>query len=492
MSPTLGQGHYGTLGNMPSPPPGRDGHPGSQDATQTPAQVHAAGGVGFASDTAAGRASGGGDPAEGTPQVSTTTDGGIASAPRSAPPRSIAPGGSPGPEANASAHQAASSEARPAMDLSGGGVLGGIRSTGETVGAEGFVTPRSQHGLPTIAEMVEGFPATGFRIMSRVGEFFQVARTEVLPVVPSVEQQATPPRSVMRTRAGPLALGDGIVASQTGSPPQVGSRSTPTSFAPGPGRETPLLNAEMLQRMQALEHRAPLLYPRQPVVSDRPQSGTDSTSIPQEAIQAEVARQLAVLDQRATARELEMSAQELEIQRLRQQIAEANAQRDQALRVAALSSAQSTARVPVPTFEQPPQVAAHFEPGQYRKVTAKFIDEARRVAVDFGVAQPLTPAELRTDTAHGIRQLSRHMRLSEPDSDWLLCLASHLEAELGEVLVPALWQLKDDVVTSTMRRERPREPLPFSLPPAVTDMTDVENSPLPAPERKKRPRSSSP
>ena len=49
--------------------PGRDGHPGSQDVTPTPAQVHAAGGVGFASGMAAGRASGGGDPAEGTPQV---------------------------------------------------------------------------------------------------------------------------------------------------------------------------------------------------------------------------------------------------------------------------------------------------------------------------------------------------------------------------------------------------------------------------------------
>ena len=44
MSPTLGQGHYGTLGNLPSPPPGRDAHPDSQDATQTPAQVHATGG----------------------------------------------------------------------------------------------------------------------------------------------------------------------------------------------------------------------------------------------------------------------------------------------------------------------------------------------------------------------------------------------------------------------------------------------------------------
>ena len=137
-------------------------------------------------------------------------------------------------------------------------------------------------------------------------------------------------------------------------------------------------------------------------------------------------------------------------------------------------------------------MAAHFEPDLYRKVTAKFMDEARRAAVDFGVAQPLNLAELRTDTAYGIRQLSRHMQLSEPDSDWLLCLASHLEAELGEVLVPALWQLKDDAVTSTMRPERAREPSPFSLPPAVTDIRDVEKSALPAPERKKRPRSASP
>ena len=53
-------------------------------------------------------------------------------------------------------------------------------------------------------------------------------------------------------------------------------------------------------------------------------------------------------------------------------------------------------------------MAAHFEPSLYLKVTAKFIDDARRVAVDFGVAQPLTLTELRTDTAHDIRQLSRH------------------------------------------------------------------------------------
>ena len=137
-------------------------------------------------------------------------------------------------------------------------------------------------------------------------------------------------------------------------------------------------------------------------------------------------------------------------------------------------------------------MAAHFEPVLYREVKVKFMDEARRVAVDFGVTQPLNLAELRPDTAHGIRQLSRHMQLSEPDGDWLLRLASHLEAELGEVLVPALWQLKDNAVTSTMRRERPREPSPFSLPPAATDMTDADASAPTAGERKKRPRSADP
>ena len=137
-------------------------------------------------------------------------------------------------------------------------------------------------------------------------------------------------------------------------------------------------------------------------------------------------------------------------------------------------------------------MAAHFGPGLYRKVKVKFMDEARRVAVDFGVTQPLNLAELRPDTAHGIRQLSRHMQLSEPDSEWLLRLASHLEAELGEVLVPALWQLKDNAVTATMRRERPREPSPFSLPPAATDMTDADASAPTAGERRKRPRSADP
>ena len=68
----------------------------------------------------------------------------------------------------------------------------------------------------------------------------------------------------------------------------MGPQRTPTSFAlPCPQRGGPLLNADMLQRMQALERRAPLLYGNVP---DRPQSRSDSTSLVQDAVQAEVAR----------------------------------------------------------------------------------------------------------------------------------------------------------------------------------------------------------
>ena len=55
--------------------------------------------------------------------------------------------------------------------------------------------------------------------------------------------------------------------------------------------------------MHALEQRAPHLYGH-PV--DRPQSRSNSSSLPQEAIQAEVARQLAGFDQRAQVQELEI------------------------------------------------------------------------------------------------------------------------------------------------------------------------------------------
>ena len=212
---------------------------------------------------------------------------------------------------------------------------------------EGFLTPRSQQGqgLPTIAEMVEGFPGAGLQLMSRVGDFFRVVRTEVMQVPVWQDSHATPPRSATRSLGSPggasgqLALGDGSLGSNStsGSPPQLGPQGTPTSFAPShPGREGPLLNADMLQRMQALEQRAPLLYGNVP---ERPQSRTDSSSLPQEAIQAEVARQLTGFDQRA-------QAQDREIQRLRRQLEQEKAMREQLAREAAASSSAPQAPAP--------------------------------------------------------------------------------------------------------------------------------------------------
>ena len=112
-----------------------------------------------------------------------------------------------------------------------------------------------------------------------------------------------------------------------------------------------MLSADVLQRMHALEQRAPHLY-GQPF--DRPQSRSNSSSLPQEAIQAEVARQLAGFDQRA-------QVQELEIQRLRRQLEEERVMREQAMREAALArNAPQVANPapqqnPIPTQVAPPQ-----------------------------------------------------------------------------------------------------------------------------------------
>ena len=116
-----------------------------------------------------------------------------------------------------------------------------------------------------------------------------------------------------RSLDGVMALGAGSLGSYTSSPPQLGAHGTPTSFAPPPGRDGPLLSADMLQRMQALEQRAPLLCTSMP---ERPQSRTNSSCLPQEAIQAEVARQLVGFHQRA-------QAQDLKMQRMRRQLEEA-------------------------------------------------------------------------------------------------------------------------------------------------------------------------
>ena len=351
MSPTQG---YGTTAN-PSPPPGRDGI--QIRSGSTPPLENAHSGAGGFEPMAAGRAFEGAGQRESlqdsgeAPQMSTTMDGGVGVQMVVPVSGNVSPGESPGLEA---------STGMLLGTESGDAESGGRVVTGAS--AEGFVTPRSQQGLPTIAEMVEGFPASGLQLMTRVGDFFRVARTEVVQV-PAVRQgtYATPPRTATsQTRdspsgaSGPMALGDGSLGSHS-SPPQMGAHGTPTSFAPPPGRDGPLLSADMLQRMQALEQRAPLLYASMP---ERPQSRTDSSSLPQEAIQAEVARQLVGFDQRA-------QAQDLEIQRMRRQLEEAT-QREQALREQVRSSAQIAPTIPNEAPRPPLQDAQVRTPIAYQ------------------------------------------------------------------------------------------------------------------------------
>ena len=92
---------------------------------------------------------------------------------------------------------------------------------------------------------------------------------------------------------------------------------------------------------------------------ERPQSRTDSSSLPQEAIQAEVARQLVGFDQRRA------QAQDLEIQRIRRQLEEA-AQREQALREQVRREAAVTSTAPMGPMTPPLQDAQARTPIAYQ------------------------------------------------------------------------------------------------------------------------------
>ena len=186
----------------------------------------------------------------------------------------------------------------------------------------------------------------------------------------------------------------GVWVSHGSSPPQVGSHGTPASFAPPPpGREGSLLSADVLQRMHALEQRAPHLYGH-PV--DRPQSRSNSSSLPQEAIQAEVARQLAGFDQRA-------QVQELEIQRLRRQLEEAN-QREQSVREQVLrAQAEEVARVNqiAPQGPQQNPMPAHVVPPQVAQVPPQVTHQVQDVAAQ-AVEALIAPAQSAASAGRGL------------------------------------------------------------------------------------------
>ena len=385
MSPTLGYGTAGHGTNVGS-------------VTPNPPNSGTEGGLGFASDMAARRGlegTGQADTAESggvQSQASTTTvHGGIQSTPWVHVPVPT-PGGSSGLQSSTSM----SGTGTERLGRDGEALLGGVLAENAPSVEGGFVTPRSEQGMPTIAEMVEGIPGA-HQLMSRVGNFFRVARTEVMEV-PAVH--VTPPRSTTRSTGSPdgilgsLAVGDGSLGSHGSSPPQVGSHGTPASFAPPPpGREGSLLSADVLQRMHALEQRAPHLYGH-PV--DRPQSRSNSSSVPQEAIQAEVARQLAGFDQRA-------QVQELEIQRLRRQLEEAHQReqsvREQVLRAQAEEATRATQIAP-PAPQQNP-MPAHVVPPQVAQVPSQVTHQVQDVAAQ-AVEALIAPAQSAASAGRGL------------------------------------------------------------------------------------------
>ena len=269
--------------------------------------------------------------------MSTTMEGGVR-AHHSVPVPSITPGESSGLQANTDRSGTGTEHGRRDGEAASGGVVAEDFH-------EGFVTPRSQQGLPTIAEMVEGIPSAS-QFMSGIGSFFRVARTEVMQV-PSAWQNThdTPPRSTTVSRDSPegqRALGERSLGSHSSSPPTLGLHGTPTFFGPPPERDGQLLSQDVLQRMQALQQRAPLLYGYPP---NRPASRSNSSSLPQEAIQAEVARQLAGFDQRA-------QVQDAEILRLRRELDEA-ARREQEMREHVRREREVANNAPLPRVAQP-------------------------------------------------------------------------------------------------------------------------------------------
>ena len=158
-------------------------------------------------------------------QVSTTMEGGV-EAHRSVPLTSMTPGESSGLQANTGRSGTGTEQVRRDGEAAPEGLVAEDFH-------EGFVTPRSQQGLPTIAEMVEGIPSAS-RFMSGIGSFFR-ARTEAMQV-PSVWHNThdTPPRSTTLSRDSPegqRALGERSLGSHSSSLPTLGLQALPLPLA---------------------------------------------------------------------------------------------------------------------------------------------------------------------------------------------------------------------------------------------------------------------
>ena len=162
-------------------------------------------------------------------------------------------------------------------------------------GSVGFETPRSSlQGAPVvIGAQTQAFAAQTFSgLMGRVQSLF----------TGPANVQAIPPTWM----PSPLRQSPAMSTPKP-QPPAGESRHVEVSSAP-------LFSGANMQQMAAMESRAPLLYGSPPQARG---ANTESSSIPHDAIQAEVARQLAGLkqeleNQRARAHHVEVRADQAE------------------------------------------------------------------------------------------------------------------------------------------------------------------------------------
>ena len=291
MSPTLGQGARTTEVGAGFAAQSY-GSTATLQASQGPAGVEGEG---------RGSATGGAPEPATSAQVSTATVAGVGP---------CSPSRTTGLATELGGPQVASVDPVPRSAAAGHSSDGAPGSGGSNRSVGGYVTPELL--LPADGSLAQ----QSMQVLARVGEFFRVARTELVPVQqsPNPSPQQSTPETVRRQ----LALQDAAEMQHPVGVPEV------FSPAPPPGRDEPLLDEALLRRFQALERRAPLLNP---VQTAGPPQSRGSSSLEREVVEAVVAEQLAAMNQRAQAAELES-------QRLRQQLEASLLEREQAVREA--------------------------------------------------------------------------------------------------------------------------------------------------------------
>ena len=137
-------------------------------------------------------------------------------------------------------------------------------------------------------------------------------------------------------------------------------------------------------------------------------------------------------------------------------------------------------------------MAAQYDSEFYQAVVSSFMKAARKIPSRYAIQQPVNQEPAPADATENIQALSRHMCLGESDTQWLMYLATQLHAKVGPSMLAHFWILKQDIVSAEERHRRPREPSPFTLPPAAAQMVEADSQTCRSSTSRKRSRSTSP